>query len=123
MSSTFFFPLSVDQVDLTTVAGSGPLGRIVAADVEAAAGKAPAPVAAAPAPTPAPAVTSAPAPAAPKPAQPAQTIVPGTVVPFTGMQAAVTKNMNASLEVPTFHVGYTITTDNLDKLYKKVCIS
>jgi len=28
--------------------------------------------------------------------------------------------MLVSLEVPTFHVGYTITTDNLDKLYKQV---
>jgi pyruvate dehydrogenase E2 component (dihydrolipoamide acetyltransferase) len=28
--------------------------------------------------------------------------------------------MLVSLEVPTFHVGYTITTDNLDKLYKQI---
>jgi pyruvate dehydrogenase E2 component (dihydrolipoamide acetyltransferase) len=28
--------------------------------------------------------------------------------------------MVASLQVPTFHVGYTITTDELDKLYQKI---
>ena len=28
--------------------------------------------------------------------------------------------MNVSLSVPTFHVGYTITTDNLDRLYKQI---
>ncbi|WP_421658945.1 dihydrolipoamide acetyltransferase family protein [Leptothermofonsia sp. ETS-13] len=28
--------------------------------------------------------------------------------------------MVASLEVPTYHVGYTITTDNLDNLYKQI---
>lgn len=109
-------------MDLATVAGSGPLGRIVAADVEAAAGKTPS---VAPTPTPAPVAVSAPAPAvsapsASAPAAPAPAIVPGTTVPFTGMQMAVTKNMNASLAVPTFHVGYTITTDALDALYKKV---
>lgn len=28
--------------------------------------------------------------------------------------------MNASLTVPVFHVGYTITTTSLDQLYKQV---
>ena len=36
------------------------------------------------------------------------------------MQGAVARNMEASLAVPTFHVGYTVTTDALDALYKKV---
>ncbi|MBA0698877.1 hypothetical protein Goari_000560, partial [Gossypium aridum] len=47
--------------------------------------------------------------------------VPGsTVVPFTTMQAAVSKNMVESLSVPTFRVGYPVTTDALDALYEKV---
>jgi pyruvate dehydrogenase E2 component (dihydrolipoamide acetyltransferase) len=46
----------------------------------------------------------------------------GSTVPFTTMQGAVSKNMVESLAVPTFRVGYTITTDALDQLYKKVSI-
>ena len=47
--------------------------------------------------------------------------VPGAmVVPFTAMQAAVSKNMVESLSVPAFRVGYPILTDKLDALYEKV---
>ncbi|MFQ3616666.1 MAG: dihydrolipoamide acetyltransferase family protein [Cyanobacteriota bacterium] len=109
------------KVDLTTVKGSGPHGRIVAEDVEAAVGKVSAP--ATPAPVAAPTVASAPtpAPAVPKPAPAsAAPVTPGQVVPLTTLQNAVVRNMVASLEVPIFHVGYTITTDNLDKLYKQI---
>jgi hypothetical protein len=35
------------------------------------------------------------------------------------LQNAVVRNMVASLQVPTFNVGYTITTDN-DKLYQQI---
>ncbi|GAY39646.1 hypothetical protein CUMW_046030 [Citrus unshiu] len=35
-------------------------------------------------------------------------------------QGAVSRNMVESLAVPTFRVGYTITTDALDALYKKI---
>jgi pyruvate dehydrogenase E2 component (dihydrolipoamide acetyltransferase) len=41
-------------------------------------------------------------------------------VPLTTLQNAVARNMMPSLEVPTYHVGYTITTDGLDALYKQV---
>ncbi|MBD1910861.1 MULTISPECIES: dihydrolipoamide acetyltransferase family protein [unclassified Leptolyngbya] len=109
------------KVDLATLKGSGPYGRIVAEDVERAAGKAPsaAPVATAPAPVaaPAPAPTARPA-AAPAPAPVPAT--PGQIVAFTTLQGAVNRSMVASLDVPTFHVGYTITTDELDKLYKQI---
>ncbi len=108
------------KVDLATLKGSGPHGRIVAEDVEAAAGKvsaaptAPAPVApAAPAVSAPPVAAKAPAPVAP----PAQ---PGQVVALNTLQQAVVRNMNASLQVPVFRVGYTITTDGLDKLYKQI---
>ena len=103
------------KVDLNSLKGSGPHGRIVAEDVEAAAGKAPAAVAVAPTvPTFAPAPAARPAAPAPVPA------VPGQVVGFTTLQNAVVRNMVASLQVPTYHVGYTITTDKLDKLYKQI---
>ncbi len=115
------------KVDLGTLKGSGPHGRIVAEDVEAAAGKGSTPVpavatTAAPARTPvaAPPATPAAKPApAPTPAVPA-TVPLGEVVPLNTLQNAVVRNMVASLQVPTYHVGYTITTDELDNLYKKI---
>jgi pyruvate dehydrogenase E2 component (dihydrolipoamide acetyltransferase) len=91
------------RVDLATVAGSGPNGRITASDVERAAkgGAAPAaPAAAAPA-------AAAPAAAAPAAAPKAAAAAAGTTVselrgttkPFTTLQAAVARNMNESLKV------------------------
>ncbi len=106
------------KVDLSNLQGTGPHGRIVAEDVEAASGKAKTP-AAAPVATPVMTPVAAPLPApAAKPA-PAP-VVPGQVVPLTTLQNAVVRNMVASLQVPIYHVGYTITTDNLDKLYKQI---
>lgn len=100
------------KVDLTGILGSGPHGRIIAEDVEKAAKvKTPA---VAPAPsktTVAPAPTPAPIPVA---------VTPGQTVPLTTLQNAVARNMLPSLSVPTFHVGYTITTDELNKLYKQI---
>ncbi|NEQ06367.1 MAG: 2-oxo acid dehydrogenase subunit E2 [Moorea sp. SIO4E2] len=113
------------RVDLNTLRGSGPHGRIVAEDVEAAAGKVitpPTPAATTPAAPPTPAVMPTPTPAtmpAPLPAPPAAVPL-GEVVPFNTLQNAVVRNMMVSLQVPTFRVGYTITTDELDKLYKKI---
>ncbi|GMP48081.1 hypothetical protein CsSME_00015564 [Camellia sinensis var. sinensis] len=53
-------------------------------------------------------------------AMPSPGIELGSVVPFTIMQSAVSRNMVESLAVPTFRVGYSITTDALDALYKKI---
>jgi pyruvate dehydrogenase E2 component (dihydrolipoamide acetyltransferase) len=101
------------KVDINKLSGSGPYGRIVAEDVEKATGTAaPAPVAVS---TVAPARVSVGTVApAPKPA------VPGQTVPLTTLQNAVVRTMVGSLSVPVFHVGYTITTDALDKLYKQI---
>lgn len=88
------------KVELARVVGSGPKGRIVAKDVEAAAAAA--------------------GPAASVAAAGPAGIELASVVPFTTMQGAVSRNMVESLAVPTFRVGYTITTDALDALYKKV---
>jgi pyruvate dehydrogenase E2 component (dihydrolipoamide acetyltransferase) len=108
------------KVDLTTLQGSGPYGRIVAEDVEGLSnkGKQPTPVA-----PPAPVPTSAPvAPPAPRTPAPATVVaaVPGQIVPLTTFQNAVVRNMVATISVPVFRVGYTISTDGLDKLYKQI---
>ena len=97
-------------IDLTKIAGSGPNGRVTAADVEAFLSPASAPVA-----TAAPKVVAAPA-----PTKVAAPVALGTSQSLTTLQKAVINNMNQSLSVPTFHVGYTITTDALDALYKQV---
>ena len=87
-------------VDIATVRGTGPDGRIVRADVEAAArGDASSVRAAAPAAPPAPA-REAPAPRAPPPAPAA---APGERVPLTRLQRTVAQRMTASTtEAPQF---------------------
>ncbi|MGJ3252383.1 MAG: dihydrolipoamide acetyltransferase family protein [Elainellaceae cyanobacterium] len=113
------------NVDLSTLKGSGPHGRIVADDVEAAAGKEGQPkpstsVAASPAPSPsAPSPTPTPSPRASAPSTTAPVPL-GQVAPLNTLQQAVVRNMVASLDVPTYRVGYTITTDRLDQLYKQI---
>lgn len=99
------------KVDLNTLTGSGPHGRIVAADIEAASGQTTAT---------APAPATAPQPSLPAPAPLPAGAAAGEVVPFNTLQQAVVNNMVASLAVPTFHVEYSIVTDALDQLYKQV---
>ncbi|BAY62808.1 dehydrogenase catalytic domain-containing protein [Calothrix brevissima NIES-22] len=112
------------KVDLNTLKGSGPYGRIIAEDVESAAnqGKPIASAPVAPKPSVIPTAPVAPptptAPPAPVPA--VASAIPGQVVPLTTFQNAVVRNMVATLSVPVFRVGYTITTDGLDKLYKQI---
>lgn len=109
-------------VALEALRGSGPHGRIQAEDVLAATGQ--------PITVPrvaegsAPAVTAAAggngaAASAPAPAGQAFGR-PGESVAFNTLQNAVNRNMVASLAVPCFRVGYTITTDKLDAFYKQV---
>ena len=107
-------------VDLAGIRGSGPNGRIQAEDVERAAGR--------PISVPlvgegtAAAVSAGAASAAKAPSSPAGNSFgrPGDTVPFNTLQGAVNRNMEASLAVPCFRVGYTITTDRLDAFYKQV---
>jgi pyruvate dehydrogenase E2 component (dihydrolipoamide acetyltransferase) len=113
------------KVDLNTLKGSGPYGRIVAEDIEVAVGKVPPVVTAPVTPVTTPVVTNAPvtAPApvvTPVPTQAVTSSVPGQVVPFTTLQNAVIRGMVASLSAPVFRVSYTISTDGLDKLYKQI---
>ncbi|KAH1031206.1 hypothetical protein J1N35_043380 [Gossypium stocksii] len=110
------------KVDIESVVGTGPYGRITPEDIEAAAGLSPlkknvghAVVVETKPAAPAKAPAASAAPSSPPPPVPRS-----TVVPFTTMQAAVSKNMVESLSVPTFRVGYPVTTDALDALYEKV---
>ena len=110
-------------VQLVGLRGSGPHGRIQAEDVERAAGQ---PVSlprvaegSAPAQLAASGHGSAAPAAAPAPAGEAFGR-PGETAAFNTLQQAVNRNMVASLAVPCFHVGYTITTDKLDAFYKQV---
>ncbi len=119
------------NVDLGSVQGSGPHGRVVAQDIELAAGKTPTPTAAqqsAPQQTATTTATTAPpvvVPGASNASAPAvspatSSAAPGELVAFNTLQQAVVRNMDASLTVPVFRVGYTITTNELDKLYKQI---
>jgi pyruvate dehydrogenase E2 component (dihydrolipoamide acetyltransferase) len=109
-------------VDLGGLRGSGPHGRIQADDVLAATGQ----------PITVPRIAEGSAPAAvataggnggaPAASAPAGEAFgrPGESVSFNTLQGAVNRNMLASLAVPCFRVGYTITTTKLDALYKQV---
>ena len=119
------------SVDLKNLQGSGPYGRITANDVEAAGKPASTPSAtpvgvpqatanAAPAVNAAPVMPKASAAPTPTPTAAPANITPGETVPLNTLQKAVVQNMMASLQVPTFHVAYTITTDALDKLYRQI---
>ncbi|WP_310424736.1 dihydrolipoamide acetyltransferase family protein [Chamaesiphon sp. VAR_48_metabat_135_sub] len=99
-------------VSVETLNGTGPNGRITAEDVSTAAGKAPVATIQSVSATPVAAV-------APTTSLPVN-VPSAQVVPFNTLQSAVNRNMMASLSVPTFRVGYTIETNNLDKLYKQV---
>ena len=123
-------------VALESLQGSGPHGRIVANDVERAAGQPlstsplvqEAPPQAAAAPTTAPAPSGSPAltpqgsgaAAAVAPAPALAEAAPGQAAAFTTAQQAVNRNMSASLSAPCFQVGYTITTDPLEAFYRQV---
>lgn len=107
-------------VDLSSLRGTGPNGRIQAEDVERAAGR--------PISTPlvgegtAAVLTAGATASASTPSAPSGNSFgrPGETVAFNTLQGAVNRNMEASLAVPCFRVGYTITTDQLDAFYKQV---
>lgn len=98
-------------IDLTAVKGSGPNGRIVRIDVEAAQKGAGAPAAAAPVPSAAPAPA-----AAPKPAAPVIT-APHTLVPHSTMRKVIARRLSeAKQTVPHFYCSIDIELDALLKL-------
>ena len=110
-------------VALESLRGSGPHGRIQAEDVQQAAGQpvsvprvaeGTAPAASSPTAAAVPLAAAAPAPAGQAFGRPGETVA------FNTLQQAVNRNMVASLAVPSFRVGYTISTDKLDAFYQLV---
>ncbi len=104
-------------IDLASLKGSGPNGRIVKADIEAGAGKAPAPA-------PAPKTEAATAPAAPAPTAAQKTaasapaiIAPHTKIPNSSMRKIIAKRLTESKQTaPHFYLTSNIEIDALLKL-------
>jgi pyruvate dehydrogenase E2 component (dihydrolipoamide acetyltransferase) len=97
-------------IDLGSLHGSGPNGRVVKADIVAAQGK-PAPALAAAAPAAAPAAA-----AAPKPAVPAIT-APHRLVPHSSVRKVIARRLAESKQhVPHFYVSVDVELDALLKL-------
>ncbi len=107
-------------IALESLKGSGPNGRIVRADIDAAqkGGPKPAPAPAqAASPAPAPAAAKAPAPApAPKPAAPV-IAAPHRLVPNTGMRKTIARRLSeAKQSIPHFYLSSDVELDALMKL-------
>lgn len=91
------------KIDISTIQGTGQFGRVTADDVKMATGEK-------------------------KPEKPARKADPGMepvdlpegIVPMTGMQKAVSKNMVATLTIPSFQVTREIVMDKFDALYQNL---
>jgi pyruvate dehydrogenase E2 component (dihydrolipoamide acetyltransferase) len=95
------------NVDLSKIKGTGNFGRITTTDVELSLGikkteTVTAPVAA----------------AGKQKETPVESAWPSGVLKMTGMEKAVAKNMEATLNVPVFSVSRPICTDKFDELYQ-----
>lgn len=112
-------------LDLSVIAGSGPKGRIVKADIEAAVaggtGKAAAPAAAAPSATPT-AVAAAPAAAGPSAKQTADLLgMEYEQEPLSGMRRTIAKRLTESKQtVPHFYLTVDCQVDELLKVRKEL---
>jgi pyruvate dehydrogenase E2 component (dihydrolipoamide acetyltransferase) len=98
-------------IDLSGLRGSGPNGRIVRADIEAAQKGAPAPVSAPAASTPAPAVAPPAAPPLGKAITPVIT-APHKLVPHSSMRKVIARRLSeATATIPHFYVSMDIEID------------
>jgi len=96
-------------LDISKIAGSGPNGRIVKADVDAALSRGPAP-AAAPAAAPAPV-------AAPRPAAPVAITAPHTAIPNSSIRKVIARRLAESkATIPHFYVSTDVEIDALLKI-------
>ena len=99
-----------NKIDLSSVAGSGPGGRIIKRDIESWSGGAPR----------AASGGAAPAPAA-RPAAPAPSIVPGTEVPLSNMRKTIAKRLSESkFTAPHFYVTMEIAMDGAVDLREQI---
>jgi pyruvate dehydrogenase E2 component (dihydrolipoamide acetyltransferase) len=98
-------------LDIGQIAGSGPNGRIVKADVDAALSRGPAPVAsAAPAAAPAPATV-------PRPAATVAITAPHTAVPNSSIRKVIARRLAESkATIPHFYVSTDVEIDALLKI-------
>jgi pyruvate dehydrogenase E2 component (dihydrolipoamide acetyltransferase) len=100
-------------IDLSTLTGSGPGGRIVKADIDNASGK-PAPAAA---PQPAATPTAAPAPAAPAPTAHGIPDIPHEAVKLSNIRKTIARRLTESKQqVPHIYLTVDIQLDALLKL-------
>ena len=110
LSSPLARKLAEDKgIDLSTVTGSGPAGRIVKRDVEAAAAR---PAAAAPAAS-APVAAAAPAPITPA-------VGAGHSESLSPMRKAIAKNLSAAWQAPAFMLTRTVRMDAAMALRKQI---
>ncbi len=98
-------------LDIGKISGSGPNGRIVKADVDAALSRGPAPVAAA-------APIAAPAPVAtPRPAAPVAITAPHTAIPNSSIRKVIARRLAESkATIPHFYVSTDVEIDALLKI-------
>jgi len=96
-------------LDISKIAGSGPNGRIVKADVDTALSRGPAPAAA---------PVTAPAPvAAPRPAAPVTITAPHTAIPNSSMRKVIARRLAESkATIPHFYVSTDVEIDALLKI-------
>jgi pyruvate dehydrogenase E2 component (dihydrolipoamide acetyltransferase) len=108
-------------IDLAALTGSGPNGRIVKVDIEAAMSGA-RPAAAAPsAAASAPAVAPAAAPVAPRPTAPIAITAPHTLVPNSNIRKVIARRLvEAKQTIPHFYVSMDIEIDALLKLREEL---
>jgi len=90
------------RIDLASIVGTGEFGRVTLDDVKIATGEKKVKR------------------EAPARAGAAVVELPEGLVPFTGMQRAVAKNMEATLATPVFRVSRTVDMDAFNALYQKV---
>ena len=90
------------KLDLASITGTGEFGRVTADDVKIATGE------------------MKPKRKTAAPGAPAPVDLPEGLVPFTGMQRAVSNNMVATLTCPVFRASREIEMDAFNSLYQQV---